>query len=85
MPTPEVARIVRVTVLSDYKVKLLFKDGQVRIVDLDGHLKGPLLGLVRDPEVFSQVKIFAGGLGWPNGADICPDLLYHDGQPSWVH
>lgn len=85
MPVSEVARIVGVTILSDYKVKLLFKDGQVRTVDLDGYLKGSIFEPVRDPKVFCQVKIVGGGLGWPNGADICPDLLYHGGKPPWAH
>lgn len=85
MNTSEVARIVSVTVVSDYRVKLLFKNGQESTVDLDGYLKGSIFELVRDPEIFRQVRIFGGGLGWPNGADICPDLLYHGGQPSWAH
>jgi hypothetical protein len=73
-------RIKSVTPLENFEVKLVFADGSAKVVDLKPCLEGPLFELMRnDPVKFREVRVDAefGGLEWPNGADICPDLLYH--------
>ena len=65
--------------LEEHRVELWFTDGTTRIVDLARFLDGPAFQRIRnDPEVFRQVQVDPelGTIVWPNGADICPDLIY---------
>ena len=32
--------------------------------------------------VFEQVQVEGGGISWPGEADICPDVLYGNGEPA---
>jgi hypothetical protein len=45
------------------------------VLDLAPALHGPIFGQLRQPAKFSQVTLQDGTLVWPNGADICPDVL----------
>jgi hypothetical protein len=35
-------------------------------------------------ERFGKARLKHGALEWPNGADICPDLLYYGGPAPWA-
>jgi hypothetical protein len=77
--------ITSVKPLPKFKVRLKFKNGVTKTVDLSDRLNGPLFSKLRSRKVFARVKVDeAGGLEWPNGADICPDLLYYGGAPPWA-
>jgi hypothetical protein len=76
-------RVTKVEYLHDYKLKLTFSDRKVKVVDLEikiKNAKGLFLPL-QDVEYFKQVTLDDGPLSihWPNGADICPDVLYKMG------
>lgn len=72
-------RVSAVRVLEGFDVELEFTDGTSRIVDLSRYLNGPIFEPLRnDPELFRSVYVDHGTIVWPNGADICPDVLYHD-------
>ena len=74
-------RIKAVEPLEEHKVLLHFTDDTSRVVDLTRFLFGPIFEPVRnDPEFFRSVYVDerVGTIVWPNGADICPDVLYHD-------
>ena len=78
-------RIRSVLPLDDFHVKLTFTDGSVREVDLAPYLNGPVFEpLNRDPEIFRAVRVDdeLGTIVWPNGADICPDVLYESLTPA---
>jgi hypothetical protein len=78
-------RIKSVTPLENLLVKLVFADRSEKVVDLRPNLEGPLFEPIRnDPVKFREVRVEQdfGGLEWPNGADICPDLLYHGRIPA---
>ncbi|MBA3816925.1 MAG: DUF2442 domain-containing protein [Parachlamydiaceae bacterium] len=74
--------IKRVEYIEDYKLKLSFDDGKVKIVDLAERLKAaknmflPLLNV----DYFKEVKSDGTTIVWPNGLDLCPDALYDIGQ-----
>lgn len=77
-------RIKRVDYLSDYKLKLTFTDKKTKIVDLKKYKnKGPktVFYPFRDIEFFKSVKLdkHTGTIVWPNGVDLCPDVLYEIG------
>ncbi|MHC4473537.1 MAG: DUF2442 domain-containing protein [Planctomycetota bacterium] len=77
-------RVKAVRVLRDFEIEILFTDGSRRVKDLGPRLHGRLFGQLRDdPALFRQVRVDElGGLVWPNGADICPDVLFLDLEPA---
>ena len=65
-------------------IHLRFSDGTDRDIDLTPYLVGPVFEPLRDPARFAEVSVDPdlGTIVWPNGADICPDVLYHGRTPS---
>ena len=80
-------RISAVLVVEDHVLRLTFTDGTVRNVDVGALLHGPIFAPMRDdPAEFRKVAIDPelGTVAWPNGADICPDVLYFGLTPAWA-
>ena len=77
-------RVKDVTPLAGYTVRLTFTDGSRKDVDLGPYLMGPVFEPVRDLARFREVTVDPelGTIVWPNGADICPDVLYHGRTPA---
>jgi hypothetical protein len=61
-----------------YVVRVLFADGEVRDVDIEPILDGPVFQPLRHPEEFAKVFVDpeTHTVAWPNGADLDPDVLY---------
>jgi hypothetical protein len=74
-------RVIDVTVLGHYRLRVAFSDGVVRDVDLS-HLRGsgPVFAPLDDPDYFAAVRVDpeAGTVVWPNGADLDPLVLHGD-------
>jgi hypothetical protein len=76
--------VVDVTVLTDFRVRLRFDDGEEGEVDLRPFFNGPIFdALLRDRRLFESVHVDPelGTIVWPNGADVDPDVL-HDAASS---
>lgn len=72
-------RVVRVTPLPGYCLRVEFADGVSGTVDLADELTGEMFEPLRDEARFREVAIDEyGALCWPNGADLAPDALYRD-------
>lgn len=73
-------RVVAVHPLKDFKLEVIFSDGTKGIFDWSERLKkarpGGVFEPLQNPEYFAQVEAWEGTIRWPNGADICPDVLY---------
>ncbi len=71
--------VVQVTTVEGFKLHLRFQDGTEGEVDCSSLLsfKGVFAPL-KDPTEFAKVRVNPelGTICWPNGADICPDVLY---------
>jgi hypothetical protein len=81
----DMVRIQSVMPLEGFSVKLTFTDGTEREVDLAPYLHGPVFEpLKENPEAFRSVRVDdeLGTIVWPNGADICPDVLYESLTPA---
>jgi hypothetical protein len=74
--------IVEVEVAGDHALRVIFDDGAVRDVNLEGQLDGPVFEPLRDPELFAQVRVDSesGTVTWPTGADLDPIVIY-EGLP----
>ena len=82
---PRRTRILAVTSLSGFNVRLTLTDGPVREVDLERYLNGPVFEPIRsDAARFREVSVdaTAGTIVWPNGADIDPDVLCGRAAPA---
>ena len=76
-------RVRGVEPLEPYKVLLTFGDGTQREVDLAPYLGGPIFDPIRqNPEVFRAIRVVGSTVGWDNGADIDPDVLYYNLTPA---
>jgi len=83
--------VVAVKPLEGHVLELSFEDGLTARVDMDrviGRFDGVFTPL-QDPTYFAQVRVEQelGTIVWPNGADICPDVLYSyaSGKPITVN
>ena len=77
------AQINDVRVIKNRTVELTFSDGSVR--DLTAFLWGPVFeDIAADDQLFAQVAVDPelGTIGWPNGADLDPDVLHGDFEPT---
>lgn len=78
-------RVASVEVLEGHRVRLRLTSGSRREVDLGPYLRGPIFDEIRrDAAAFGQVRVdpALGTLVWPNGADICPDVLIQGRRPA---
>lgn len=77
-------RVTNVKYLHDYMLELTFSDGSSGCMDWRERLEranpAGVFGPLRDLAYFAQVELWAeaGTIRWPNGADICPDVLYSE-------
>lgn len=79
-PAVKLTHVVKVEPLDDFRLRLLFDDGLVKVVDLSDDLWGPMFEPLRDPDVFRQVRVDdeLGTIIWPNGVDMDPIVLRGD-------
>lgn len=70
--------------LDPYVVRVVFADGEVRDVDIEPLLDGPVFEALRDPGMFARVDADEYGetIVWPNGADLDPDVIYGIAEPA---
>ena len=70
-------KIINVSVLQDYQLKLEFSDGKTGIVDLSRLVGKGVFSLWDEYSKFEMVKIGSSGeLMWGDLIDLCPDSLY---------
>lgn len=83
----KLVRINSVHPVADFVVSLQFTDGTTRNIDLEPYFRGKIFESIRnDHRIFENVTIdkASGTICWENGADIDPDVLYHDLKPAWA-
>src|ERR1043166_1934054 len=72
----KLVRIREVKALDGHRVQLTLTDGRLIERDLGPMLAGPVFSEIRnDPARFREMRVDGGTLVWPNGADLCPDVL----------
>lgn len=75
-------RVQKVEYLSGYTIQIQFNNGKYKIVDLEDMLRDAknLFLELKDIRYFKKVACDGYSICWPNGIDICPDLLYEIGK-----
>ena len=85
-----IPRVTAVRYLGEYKLEITFSDGVKGISNWGKRFaKAKPNGVfepLKNPEYFAKVELWEGTIRWPNGADICPDVLYAEltGKLPWV-
>ncbi len=75
-------RIREAEPLEGFKLRLKLTDGSTIEREVSRLLVGPVFEKIRkDPAFFAQVRVEGGTVVWPNGADLCPDVLIWGGPP----
>jgi hypothetical protein len=73
-------RIREVIPVEGFRLRLTLTDGSIVERDITDLLTGPMFETIRkDSRAFRQVKVESGTVVWPNGADLCPDVLIWSG------
>ena len=65
--------------LDDYKVEVVFNDGQRGVADLSDIFRGPVFIPLKDKKLFAQLRVNEelATITWPNGADLAPEYVYY--------
>lgn len=75
-------RISKAEPLPKYRLRLTLTDGSTIERSVLSLMDGPVFEAIRqDPRLFDEVRIDGGTVCWPNGADLCPDVLIWNGLP----
>lgn len=82
----ELVEVTEARHLGGYRVWLRFSDGAEGEIDLEAELWGEVFEPLKDPAYFALVELDpeARTIVWPNGADLAPEFLRTNIQPSTV-
>lgn len=72
------------TYLGDYRLALLFSNGEQRIFDAKEFIAAhPLFAPLKDKQLFSRFQLDGWSVSWQEGRlDIAPEYLYEAGTPA---
>ena len=66
----------RLKILEDYRLKITFTNGEVKIYNMKTQINKEFYRSLNDVNVFQTAKIKDITIEWENGIDIDPDELY---------
>ena len=66
--------------LDNYRIKLVFNNGEEKTVDLEHEINGKVYIPLRKIDYFKNFQIKYNTIEWENGADFAPEYLYKIGQ-----
>ena len=75
------AQAISVIPLEDYRLHVVFDNGEERIFDVKPLIRGSWMGELADESYFKTVRIGGLSVEWPHEQDICPDQLYECSIP----
>ncbi|MBS1259355.1 MAG: hypothetical protein MAG551_02425 [Candidatus Scalindua arabica] len=72
--------IIDAKYISDYKIKIIFDNGEEKIADFAEWLEGEIFEPLKNKKYFQKFFVDGWSISWPNGADISPETLYEESQ-----
>ena len=73
-------RAIDVKVMDDYKLLVIFENGEKKIFDVKPYFGHKIFDELKDKKLFETVKVSGLSIEWKNGEDICPDELYNNSE-----
>jgi len=70
--------------LGDFRINLIFNNGESKIVDLSAELQGKVFEPLKDKSYFKTFTIKYNTIEWSNGADFAPEFLLELGKRQKV-
>ncbi len=67
--------------LKDYRLLITFDNGEERVFDVRPYLDKGVFSELRETGRFNAVRVSFDTVEWPNGADLCPEVLYEESIP----
>ncbi len=75
---PSTFNIARFTILDDFVIEVIFKNGKVQVIDFkEIKYNRGIWNALQELSYFNQVKLDLNNLEWPNGEDFNPRHLYY--------
>jgi len=68
--------IIDVKALEDYKLLLKFENNEEKIFDMKPYLDIGKFKELKDKKLFETVRVSFDTIGWDNGLDFDPEVLY---------
>jgi hypothetical protein len=68
-------KIVSVQPLENMTVSVVYSDGSSGVFNVAPYIRREFFKRLEDESYFRQVRIFFGGIGWPDGQDLGPDTV----------
>jgi len=65
--------------LPDYRLKVVFSTGDVKLFDVKPYLDRGVFSRLRDPTLFNQAYVAYDTVCWPGNLDIAPETLFDRG------
>jgi hypothetical protein len=65
-----------VEALDNYKLALVFENGEERIFDLKPYLKLGVFARLQTPSLFKTARVVSGSVEWSGDIDLSYDTLY---------
>ena len=65
--------------LDNYRIKLMFNNGDTKTVDLQNELNGSVYEPLHQLDYFKRFSVKYNTVEWENGADYAPEYLYSIG------
>ncbi len=70
-----------VTALDNYRLALVFENGEERIFDVKPYLQRGVFAKLENVARFRSVRVVAGSVEWPGELDLSYDTLYLESRP----
>ena len=71
----------RVYPLDDYRLELMFENGERRLFDAKPYLQRGIFVRLQNRATFQAARVVAGSVEWPGELDLSYDTLYVESQP----
>jgi hypothetical protein len=68
--------------LDDYRLEVLFENGERRLFDMKPYLQHGVFVRLQDRAIFQAARVVAGSVEWPGGLDLSYDTLYRESEPA---
>ncbi len=74
-------KIISLSAIEDFQLKLKFEDGIEKIVDMKPYFKFPVFSILKTPSIFNQVINRSYYIEWQGQQiDLSADTLWHEGK-----
>jgi hypothetical protein len=67
--------VVKIEILTDYKIKITLSNGEKGIFDVTPYLEIGIFTELKDYSYFKKARIAFGTITWPNEQDFSPETI----------